>query len=695
MLAALGGALLFPVPRLVLAVDCTVPVAINPVPALRAHVDFPVEYQATLNRYCGSQGASYLWEKTAGPPEFDIDGAGGRFYWTPTQTGTPNITIKVNEFWPAAPTQTDTETFTPTVDDNTMTQPLFRDYRSEATTVDIRGRAHGTDFVSYTLQYAHAADPGVKFPIAGPLTTPVVTTGTLAPWDISSLPDGGRYLLTLTVNLVGGETSVLNNPVIIDRSAKPGWPIREDNAITHSVVLADLDNDGVQEVIAALHSGKLYVWQISGEERFPELQGMGPGYSAPSVGDINKDGVPEIIWATAWNLYAVRPDGSIMPGFPVPRPSTNLEFRATPTLADLDGDGVLDIILPARGASTATNGEVYVYRYNTSSSSVQGLAGWPQSVANFSLGASASVADLDGDGGLEVVAEAYDRVYAWHANGTPLATGLHMASLPIPIANASTNGVSNVSSTAQPAIADLDGDGVPEIIIASNVLQVNGTVVPGWAGGKPLAQNSLSAAIGDIDGNLSNGLEVVLGNYAWHANGTDARAALPGFLSPVVLGDLGNSLVDTIASSRNDFSTPGVRAFTPTGAGIAGYPKSLYGETLDLGAPVVGDFDGDGLVDVAVGITDSVYGTVVAIWEETGTNHPENQHWPMMGHDVRHTGAIGCTSNAMCNDGKPCTSDSCTILGQCVHTCQVGIACGAACGVTFHCALSQGSCVCQ
>ena len=61
-------------------------------------------------------------------------------------------------------------------------------------------------------------------------------------------------------------------------------------------------------------------------------------------------------------------------------------------------------------------------------------------------------------------------------------------------------------------------------------------------------------------------------------------------------------------------------AFAPTGTAIAGYPKSLYGETLDLGAPVVGDFDGNGLVDVAVGITDSVYGTVVAIWEENGTN---------------------------------------------------------------------------
>ena len=436
MLAALGGAFLLAPPRLVLAVDCTTPVAINAVPAIRGHVDFPVEYRATVNRQCGSQGASYLWETIAGPPEFSIDGAGGLFYWTPAQTGTPTITIKVSEFWPSAPTQTDTETFLPTVDDNTMTQPLFRDYRSEATTVDIQGRAHGTDFVSYTLHYAQASNPGVTFPIAGPITTPVVTTGTLVPWNISSLPDGGRYLLTLTVNLVGGGTSVLNNPVIIDRTAMWGWPQREENAITNSVVLADLDGDGTQEVIAALHSGRLHVWEINGEERFAELQGMGPGYSAPSVGDIDKDGQVEIIWATDWALYAVRPYGSILPGFPVPRPSTNLEFRATPTLADLDGDGALDIILPARGTSTATNGQVYVYRYNTATSSVQVLGGWPQSVANFSLGASASVADLDRDGGMEVVAEAYDRVYAWHANGIPLATGLHMASLPIPIANA-------------------------------------------------------------------------------------------------------------------------------------------------------------------------------------------------------------------------------------------------------------------
>jgi len=46
----------------------------------------------------------------------------------------------------------------------------------------------------------------------------------------------------------------------------------------------------------------------------------------------------------------------------------------------------------------------------------------------------------------------------------------------------------------------------------------------------------------------------------------------------------------------------------------------------------------DGLVDVAVGITDASYGGIVAIWNMAGPNHDEHHAWPMLGHDVRHTG---------------------------------------------------------
>src|SRR5262249_38304176 len=150
-----------------------------------------------------------------------------------------------------------------TVDDNTMTYPLFRDYLAQADRVPIEGRAHGSDFVSYSLAYTQQGTAAERHLFAGPITLPVVATGRLADWNITSLPDGGRYLLELAVQLVGGATSVLTNPVIIDRSAKPGWPKRVE-AITHSVVLADVVGDARQEVLVVTHPGELYVWDIDG-----------------------------------------------------------------------------------------------------------------------------------------------------------------------------------------------------------------------------------------------------------------------------------------------------------------------------------------------------------------------------------------------------------------------------------------------
>jgi hypothetical protein len=228
-------------------------------------------------------------------------------------------------------------------------------------------------------------------------------------------------------------------------------------------------------------------------------------------------------------------------------------------------------------------------------------------------------------------------VYAWHADGTPVA-GLDGAPLAAPIIHAEVNGAGSSRSSSQPALADLNGDGALEVIVGSNVLRADGTVVPGWEGAKAGARNTLSAAIGDLDGNLGNGLEVVLGGDAWHTDGTPvAGHPLPLPLASAVLGDCGDGDLDTLVGLR-DLGAPGIAAYHPDGQMLAGYPKSLYGNTGDAGAPVIGDFDADGLVDVAAAITDASYGGVVAVWDMPGPNRDEHHHWPMLGHDVRHSG---------------------------------------------------------
>ena len=79
-------------------------------------------------------------------------------------------------------------------------------------------------------------------------------------------------------------------------------------------------------------------------------------------------------------------------------------------------------------------------------------------------------------------------------------------------------------------------------------------------------------------------------------------------------------------------------AFRFDGSLVPEHPKSLYGYTGDTSAPVIGDFDDDGVVDSAATITDASYGGIVAIWNLWGLNHDEHHHWPTMGHDARQTG---------------------------------------------------------
>ena len=101
-----------------------------------------------------------LFSVISGPDELEIDGAGGLFYWTPARVGDENITISVSEMYNGN-TTTVYETLQAVVDDNTITYPLWRDYRTETSAIPVLGRAHGTDFVSYTLS-SHENNQGKK-----------------------------------------------------------------------------------------------------------------------------------------------------------------------------------------------------------------------------------------------------------------------------------------------------------------------------------------------------------------------------------------------------------------------------------------------------------------------------------------------------------------------------------------------------
>jgi len=116
-------------------------------------------------------------------------------------------------------------------------------------------------------------------------------------------------------------------------------------------------------------------------------------------------------------LHVFRPDGSNLPGWP-----KVLDFHvdSSPAVGDIDNDGHLEIVV---GTGRVTNPDVmyrarWVYAFEADG---QNVAGWPKATQGYVF-SSPSLADVDGDGDLEIfVGDSEGYLYAWHYDGAPLA----------------------------------------------------------------------------------------------------------------------------------------------------------------------------------------------------------------------------------------------------------------------------------
>jgi peptidase C25-like protein/VCBS repeat protein/flagellar hook capping protein FlgD/fibronectin type III domain protein/FG-GAP repeat protein len=332
-----------------------------------------------------------------------------------------------------------------------------------------------------------------------------------------------------------------------------------------------------------------------------------PTSASVCLADLDGDGKLELI-VGADRLYAFHADGTeVRDGDANPASLgvfSNLlhNIASTPAVADVDLDGVPDIV-----AASWNDSLVAVFHADGSL-----LPGWPRKGAA-PFWSSPAIGDIDGDGKPDIVvgSNASGLLYAWHADGTEVRDGDN---------NPSTNGVyfTPVGSViSSPAIADLCHDGTREVIFGTSAARVyalrNGVPLPGW----PFVATGLmssSPAVGDVIPGDSLEVAVACSNDSLYLLTASGQRA-PGWPRPLELTPGNGRVVSPVlAPLRKQLGDPSLdviicggdgtlRAYDPSGAILPGWSSVSIGATTEA-SPAVADIDGDGAPEVLIGADD-------------------------------------------------------------------------------------------
>ena len=181
----------------------------------------------------------------------------------------------------------------------------------------------------------------------------------------------------------------------------PGFPLSFGSNTTYKpmrgLTLADLNNDGADEIILC-HNEQINVIDGQGHVLWTQTLAGGMGQYPAAVGDINNDGVLEIVALTAYGnarggINVFDASGNVL----LATVTNNNPLICAPVLADLNNDGELEIIFNGRGkASASISAGIHVW--NLQGEELDGFPFEMPSTPSF----TPTLADIDGDGFLEI-----------------------------------------------------------------------------------------------------------------------------------------------------------------------------------------------------------------------------------------------------------------------------------------------------
>ncbi len=296
-------------------------------------------------------------------------------------------------------------------------------------------------------------------------------------------PSEGMSFVAPAWGVVGSATADSAGFYVFDDNGqvRPGFPLQTTDAIWSAAVVTDLDNDGHMEMAFASNGNRFYVMRENGQEWMNGDANAGTkgvfkvldnsfNYGSPAAADIDGDGLPEIVYGSFdGKLYVWNPDGSNVNGFPF---NTNNAIWSSAAVGYLDGPGDTSPSI----VFTSLADSLYVLE-----SDGKRRAGWPVFAKSSgpSLGRSPSpaLADMNNDTFLDIVHMGTNGgVYVYNRNGTIL----------VPWSNVRYSTLTTTASESSPVVADINGDGFNDIVCGGEEGQLtalsgaDATVLPGF-----------------------------------------------------------------------------------------------------------------------------------------------------------------------------------------------------------------------